>query len=146
MRCNKHKGSATSKVATVNVIDPIPVTKLSLTAPNTMNVGTNAQCTVTISPDNATNQNVTWESSAPSIIEVDQNGNLTAKSTGTATITVSSQDGGGVIPVSKEITVLASNSANGTYVEMVCSICFKIWKCCCKRSMGNYQSRILPSS
>ena len=111
------KGSATSNVATVYVTDPILVKGLSLTAPNTMNVGTNAQCTVTISPDNATNQNVTWESSAPSIIEVDQNGKLTAKSTGTATITVSSQDGGGVIPVSKEITVLASNSANGTYVE-----------------------------
>lgn len=110
-------GSATSNVATVNVTDPISVTKLSLFAPNTMNVGTNAQCIVTIDPDNATNKNVTWESSDVSIIEVDQNGNLTAKSTGTATITVSSQDGGDVIPVSKEITVLASNSANGTYVE-----------------------------
>lgn len=111
------EGSATSNVATVDVTDPIPVTKLSLTAPNTMNVGTNEQCIVTIAPDNATNKNVTWESSDVSIIEVDQNGKLTAKSTGTATITVSSQDDGGVIPVSKEITVLASNSANGTYVE-----------------------------
>jgi hypothetical protein len=110
-------GSATSNVATVNVTDPISVTKLSLFAPDAMNVGTNAQCIVTIDPDNATNKNVTWESSDVSIIEVDQNGNLTAKSTGTATITVSSQDGGDVIPVSKEITVLASNSANGTYVE-----------------------------
>lgn len=114
---NNAAGSATSNVATVDVTDPILVTGLSLTAPNTMNVGTNAQCTVTITPDNATNKNVTWESSDVSIIDVDQNGNLTAKSTGTATITVSSQDGGGVIPVSKEITVLASNSANGTYVE-----------------------------
>ena len=110
-------GSATSNVASVNVTDPIQVTGISLFAPNTMHVGTNAQCTVTISPDNATNKNVTWTSSDASIIDVDQNGNLTAKSTGTATITVSSQDGGGVIPVSKEITVLASNSANGSYVE-----------------------------
>ncbi len=110
-------GSATSNVATVEVTDPILVTGISLLAPNTMNVGTNAQCTVTITPDNATNKNVTWESSDVSIIDVDQNGNLTAKSTGIATITVSSQDGGDVIPVSKEITVLASNSANGTYVE-----------------------------
>lgn len=110
-------GSATSNVATVEVTDPIQVTGISLWAPNTMNVGTNAQCIVTIAPDNATNKNVTWTSSDASIIEVDQNGNLTAKSTGTATIIVSSQDYGGVIPVSKEITVLASNSANGTYVE-----------------------------
>lgn len=109
------QGSATSNVATVNVTDPILVTGLSLTAPNTMNVGTNAQCTVTISPDNATNKNVTWESSDASIISVDQNGNLTAKSTGTATITVRSQDGGQ--QVSKEIKVNASTSTNGTVVE-----------------------------
>lgn len=108
-------GSATSNVATVNVTDPILVTRLSLFAPNTMNVGTNAQCTVTIAPDNATNKNVTWESSDVSIIDVDQNGNLTAKRTGTATITVRSVDGGQ--HVSKEIKVNASTSTNGTVVD-----------------------------
>lgn len=108
-------GSATSNVATVNVTDPIQVTGISLLAPNTMNVGTNAQCTVTIAPDNATNKNVTWESSDVSIIDVDQNGNLTAKRTGTATITVKSVDGGQ--HVSKEIKVNASTSTNGTVVD-----------------------------
>ena len=108
-------GSVASNVATVHVTDPIPVDGLSLTAPNTMNVGTNAQCIVTIDPDNATNKNVTWESSNVSIIEVDQNGKLTAKSTGTATITVRSQDGGQ--QVSKEIKVNASTSNNGTVVD-----------------------------
>lgn len=108
-------GSATSNVATVNVTDPIQVTGISLLAPNTMNVGTNAQCTVTITPDNATNKNVTWESSDVSIIDVDQNGNLTAKRTGTATITVRSVDGGQ--HVSKEIKVNASTSTNGTVVD-----------------------------
>lgn len=112
---NNAAGSATSNVATVEVTDPILVTGISLLAPNTMNVGTNAQCTVTISPDNATNKNVTWESSHPSIIDVDQNGNLTAKSTGTATITVKSVDGGQ--QVSKEIKVNASTSTNGTVVD-----------------------------
>lgn len=108
-------GSATSNVATVNVTGPIQVTGISLLAPNTMNVGTNAQCTVTITPDNATNKNVTWESSDVSIIDVDQKGNLTAKRTGTATITVKSQDGGQ--QVSKEIKVNASTSTNGTVVD-----------------------------
>ena len=108
-------GSATSNVATVNVTDPIQVTGISLLAPNTMNVGTNAQCTVTIAPDNATNKNVTWESSDVSIIDVDQKGNLTAKRTGTATITVRSVDGGQY--VSKEIKVNASTSTNGTVVD-----------------------------
>lgn len=108
-------GSATSNVATVNVTDPIQVAGISLLAPNTMNVGTNAQCTVTIAPDYATNKNVTWESSDVSIIDVDQNGNLTAKRTGTATITVRSVDGGQ--HVSKEIKVNASTSTNGTVVD-----------------------------
>lgn len=108
-------GSATSNVATVDVTDPILVTGLSLTAPDAMNVGTNALCNVTITPDNATNKNVTWTSSDASIIEVDQNGKLTAKSTGTATITVKSQDGGQ--QVSKEIKVNASTSTNGTVVD-----------------------------
>ena len=108
-------GTATSNVATVNVTDPILVTGISLFAPNTMNVGTNAQCTVTIAPDNATNKNVTWESSDVSIIDVDQNGNLTAKRTGTATITVRSVDGGQ--HVSKKIKVNASTSTNGTVVD-----------------------------
>lgn len=108
-------GTKTSNVATVNVTDPILVDGLSLTAPDAMNVGTNAQCNVIITPDNATNKNVIWDSSAPSIIEVDQKGNLTAKSTGTATITVKSQDGGQ--QVSKEIKVNASTSTNGTVVD-----------------------------
>lgn len=108
-------GSATSKVATVDVTDPKLVTGIVLLAPDAMNVGTNAQCDVTITPDDATNKNVIWESSAPSIIEVDQNGNLTAKSTGTATITVKSQDGGQ--QVSKAIKVNASTSTNGTVVD-----------------------------
>lgn len=108
-------GFVASNVATVHVTDPILVTGISLFAPDAMNVGTNAQCNVTITPDNATNKNVTWVSSAPSIIEVDQNGNLTAKSTGTATITVKSVDGGQ--QVSKEIKVNASTSTNGTVVD-----------------------------
>lgn len=108
-------GNIASNVATVYVTDPILVTGLSLTAPDAMNVGTNAQCNLIITPENATNKNVIWESSAPSIIEVDQKGNLTAKSTGTATITVSSVDG--EQHVSKEIKVNASTSTNGTVVD-----------------------------
>ena len=108
-------GFVASNVATVHVTDPIQVTGLSLTAPDAMNVGTNALCNLIITPDNATNKNVIWDSSAPSIIEVDQKGNLTAKSTGTATITVKSQDGGQ--QVSKEIKVNASTSTNGTVVD-----------------------------
>ena len=50
--------------------------------------------TATVSPEDAINKNVTWKSSTPSIAIVDQNGNVTAKSTGTATIKVTTDDGG----------------------------------------------------
>ena len=50
--------------------------------------------TATITPNNATNRNVTWESSNTSVATVDANGLVTAVSAGTATITVTTVDGG----------------------------------------------------
>ncbi len=48
----------------------------------------------TITPDDATNQNVTWKSSDPNIATVDANGKIRALKPGTATITVITEDGG----------------------------------------------------
>ena len=48
----------------------------------------------TITPAGATNQNVTWTSSKPTVATVDANGKVTAKSLGMADITVTTKDGG----------------------------------------------------
>ena len=48
--------------------------------------------TTTVEPNNATNKNVTWESSNKSVATVDANGLVTAVSAGTATITVTTAD------------------------------------------------------
>ena len=61
---------------------------LSLTA------GGNAWLRAAVQPDNAANQSVTWASSDPSVATVDQNGVVTAVGAGTATITVTTADGG----------------------------------------------------
>jgi uncharacterized protein YjdB len=75
-------------------VPAIPVTDVTLTPTSiTMNIGESRQLTATISPSNATNQNVSWSSSAPNVVTV-LNGQITAISAGTATITVTTIDGG----------------------------------------------------
>ena len=57
-------------------------------------VGSNETLTATVEPATATNKAVTWKSSKPAIAEVDETGKVTAKQVGTATITVTTNDGG----------------------------------------------------
>lgn len=47
----------------------------------------------TIIPENATNKNVLWKSNNPSVIFVDQNGEITANKVGSASIIVTTEDG-----------------------------------------------------
>lgn len=58
-----------------------------------MTVGEHQKLTATVTPDNATNKNVTWSNSDESVATVDSEGNVAAVSTGTATITVTTIDG-----------------------------------------------------
>ena len=57
----------------------------------------------TINPSDASNQNVTWKSSDDKIATVDATGKVTAVAVGTATITVTTEDGGKT--ASCEVTV-----------------------------------------
>ncbi|MGE5417098.1 MAG: Ig-like domain-containing protein [Acidobacteriota bacterium] len=49
--------------------------------------------TAAVTPNTASNQNVTWSSSNTSVVEVDSNGRLTAKAAGTAEVTVTTAAG-----------------------------------------------------
>lgn len=57
------------------------------------NVGDTAQIAVTISPENATNKDVTFESSAEDIATVDENGKVTVHKNGDVVFTVTANDG-----------------------------------------------------
>ncbi|MFC4324311.1 GH32 C-terminal domain-containing protein [Litchfieldia salsa] len=72
----------------------VNATGVSLT-PGTMELieGDTERLTPTVSPSNATNKEVIWTSSNPSVATV-VNGKVTAKSVGTATITGTTRDGG----------------------------------------------------
>ena len=59
-----------------------------------LNAGDTRELSAEIWPEHATNKKVTWTSSNPKIAAVDSKGKVTAKSAGTATITIKSADGG----------------------------------------------------
>lgn len=71
----------------------------------TMNAGTTMQLSVTASPSDAFNVNVTWLSSDKSVATVDANGLVTAVAGGTCTITAKAADGSGV-KATCEVTVI----------------------------------------
>ncbi len=55
-----------------------------------MEEGGTIECPVTFNPPNATDQGIVWESSDPEVVVVDDQGNFSALSIGTATITATS--------------------------------------------------------
>lgn len=95
-----------TETCTVNVVDPVPVSSITLNVDKTeQKKGTTLQLVPTVKPDNATLKDVIWESSDIDAADVDQNGLVTFGNAGsTATITATARDGSGV-SASCEITV-----------------------------------------
>ena len=60
----------------------------------TVSVGGTVQLNATVEPEDAENKSVTWESSDETVATVDENGLVTGKSAGSATVTVRTVDGG----------------------------------------------------
>lgn len=85
-------GKTASCTVTVNVVK---VTGVSLNK-NTLGlqIGGTETLTATVSPSDATDKAITWSSDSPAVADVDENGSVFAISEGTATITVTTADGG----------------------------------------------------
>ena len=95
-------GSATITATTVDgsftatsaIAVTVPVIGVSVNpASATLTVNATKQLATTVSPASATNQNVTWSSSDPSIATVSSSGLVTAVAAGSATITATTVDG-----------------------------------------------------
>ena len=86
-------GKTSTCQVTVNTrvynVERVSLDKTSIT----LTEGDSETLTVTVYPDNASNKNVSWKSSDESIATVN-NGKVTALKVGTATITVTTDDGG----------------------------------------------------
>ena len=100
-------GTTYSQTVTIavggSVVPDVPVTGVSLDKTSaSLNVGGTVTLTATVSPSNATNKDVTWSSDDETVATV-ENGVVTAVSGGTATITVTTVDGG--LTATCEVTV-----------------------------------------
>ena len=99
----------------------IPVTAVKLSASSlALTEGDVARLTATVEPADATDKTVVWSSDSPEIAEVDQEGNVTAKSAGEAVITAVSGDVSGTctVVVSKRIIPVTSVTVIPEYVEL----------------------------
>ena len=87
-------GNKTATCAVTVKIDEILVTGVSLNKTSTsLFVGDTETLIANVTPEDATNKNVTWSSSNTSVASVSSSGVVTAKAAGTATITVKTADG-----------------------------------------------------
>lgn len=85
--------TATCNVTVTGISTTVAVQSVSLNKnTTTINVGETETLVATISPTNATNQNVTWGTDAPNIATV-TNGVVEGKAVGTASISVETVDG-----------------------------------------------------
>ena len=92
----------------------VPVTGVTLNKTSTsLYVGDTETLTPTITPDNATNKNVTWSSDDTSVATVDASGLVTAVARGTAVITATAADGSGA-NASCTVTVSRYSSGGGS--------------------------------
>lgn len=103
------KYEATCKVTVTK--EEVEVKGISIVGTSTLTVGSNIKLTVTFNPDNATNQNLKWESSNTSIATVDGNGNVKGLKEGKVTIKATTENGK---TATKTITVTAKSTSQNS--------------------------------
>jgi uncharacterized protein YjdB len=108
-------------IVTANPVEPatINVTGISLDKTSaSIWIGETEQLTATIEPNDATNQNVSWVSSVPSVATISNTGLITAVSKGTTTITATTEEGGFTascaVNVSQQEVTVPDSTQTGT--------------------------------
>jgi uncharacterized protein YjdB len=116
-----------AKTATCNITvtqAAVAVTGVTLNPTSASLVVNNTQqLTATIAPANATNKNVTWNSSNNAVATVSSTGLVTAVAAGSAVITVTTQDGGKTatcnITVTQPVVLVTGVTLNPTSASIV---------------------------
>ncbi len=98
--------------------EPVAVTGVSLNKTSTtIDVGASETLTATVAPSNATNQNVSWSSNNTAVATVN-NGLVTGVTAGTATITVTTEDGSKTATCVVTVTTPSSDPVAVTGVSL----------------------------
>jgi uncharacterized protein YjdB len=99
---------------TINNVGNTSVASVAISPASALSIpqGGTSQLTAVISPTNATNQNVAWTSSNTAVATVSAAGVVTGVAPGTATITVTTQDGSKA--ATKSVTVTAAVNITAT--------------------------------
>ncbi len=74
--------------------EQVAVTGVTISESEEVTFGNTLKLTATIAPNNATNKNVTWTSSAENVATISSDGTVTPVGVGKTTITVTTEDGG----------------------------------------------------
>ncbi|GHV02673.1 hypothetical protein FACS1894159_11600 [Bacteroidia bacterium] len=85
--CGKDKSGGMEP--TISVVD-VSLDRISAT----LDIGEKTTLLAVVTPDEATDKSVVWSSDDPSVASVDESGEVTALTVGTATITATTNDGG----------------------------------------------------
>ena len=113
-----HTETLTFNISVESASTPVTAITLNKTA-TTITAGQTETLSVSsVTPDDATDQTVTWSSDNEAVATVDADGKVTAVALGTANITATANDGSGVtatcvVTVNKVVTINQSDWGNG---------------------------------
>ena len=106
---------------TISVTEVMPEGVVVVSEPQKIRVGSNGVFVAEFDPVDVTKRDVTWESDAPDVIKVNEDGSFEAVSIGKATITATHENGASgtllaeVLPVEAETITLSTNWEEGKY-------------------------------
>ena len=106
--CTATDGSEVTSTCSVTVIQLVDTVKIDAASTTPVNKNNSLDLDVQITPETATNQTVTWESSNPDVATVNSKGTVKAVGIGTATISCTTADGS---DKTAKITVLVPSIA-----------------------------------
>lgn len=114
-------GETITATKKITIAEVMPEEIMITAKPQPIRIGSSGNFTADFEPQDVTNRNVAWESDAPNVIRVNEDGSYEALSIGTATITATHENGvigtirAEVLPIEVETITLGTDWEEGKY-------------------------------